>query len=319
MTAINSSIGLTIPVTCAALALVIASAQPATQGGAPPPSLSSTGVKPKYANVAYASTSATQKLDIYVPTSGNRPFPVVVDIHGGGFRLGSKDEASAAINGAFLKAGFAVVPINYRLSGEAVFPAAVQDSSAAVRFLRANAAKYNLDPKRIAASGASAGANLAALLGTAGDTKTFVDPALGNANVSAEVQAVIALFPPVDFSVIDAELKAQGCAADTINHDTAQGFESLYLGAALPTVPEKVKAANPITYISKNDPPFLLQNGDQDCNVGSGQSKLLYDALTKAGVKASYEQFKNTGHGGATFETAENTQKLVKFLRDTLK
>ena len=301
----------------ASLALAGGAGAPAGMAGGPPAGIS-TVLKANFADVAYANVSATQKLDLYLP-AGNGPFPVVVYIHGGGFRLGDKSGASASKVQALLKAGYAVAPINYRLSGEALFPAAVQDSFAAVRYLRANAAKYHLNPAKFAAMGESAGGNLAALLGTAGDTSTFLDPKLGNAGVSGAVQAVVAQFPPIDFTVIDDELKAQGCSADQINHNTAQGFESLYFGAALPTVPQKSKAANPITYLTPKAPPTFLENGDMDCNVGSGQSKLLYDALQKAGVKSSYEQFGGAGHGGAVFDSAATVAKIVAFLNSALK
>ena len=119
-------------------------------------------------NIAYATTSGTQVLDLYLP-EGNGPFPVVVNIHPGGFFTGDKDMVPGTPGKAMLEAGYAIASINYRLSGEATFPAAVQDAKAAVRFLRANAAKYKLNPDKIAAFGQSAGGNLASMLGTAGD------------------------------------------------------------------------------------------------------------------------------------------------------
>ena len=150
-------------------------------------------------NIAYATTSGTQVLDLYLP-EGNGPFPVVVNIHPGGFFTGDKDMVPGTPGKAMLKAGYAIASINYRLSGEATFPAAVQDAKAAVRFLRANAAKYKLNPDKIAAFGQSAGGNLASMLGTAGDVAEFDDPSLGNAGVSSRVQAVINWFGPNDFS-----------------------------------------------------------------------------------------------------------------------
>ena len=119
-------------------------------------------------NIAYANTSATQVLDLYLP-EGNGPFPVVVNIHPGGFFTGDKEMVPGTPGKAMLEAGYAIASINYRLSGEATFPAAVQDAKAAVRFLRANAAEYKLNPDKIAAFGQSAGGNLASMLGTAGD------------------------------------------------------------------------------------------------------------------------------------------------------
>jgi hypothetical protein len=109
-------------------------------------------VTPTQKDVAYTSTAGTQKLDLYLP-AGEGPFPVIVNIHGGGFKLGDKGMVDNGIGKAFLNAGYAIASIDYRLSGEAKFPAAVLDAKAAVRFLRANAAKYNLDPNKIVAFG----------------------------------------------------------------------------------------------------------------------------------------------------------------------
>ena len=155
-------------------------------------------ITPTVANLAYANASATEVLDLYLP-AGAGPFPVVVNIHAGGFALGDKGMVPGSTAKALVAAGYAVASLNYRLSGEAVFPAAVLDAKAAVRFLRANAAKYNLNPDKIAAFGQSAGGNLAAMLGTTGGVAEFDDASLGNPGVSSNVQAVIDWFGPTDF------------------------------------------------------------------------------------------------------------------------
>lgn len=274
-------------------------------------------VAPTHKDVAYASTSSTQKLDLYLP-AGNGPFPVIINIHGGGFKLGDKGMVGDAIGKAFLQAGYAIASINYRLSGEAIFPAAVQDAKAAVRFLRANAATYNLDPNKVIAFGQSAGGNIASMLGTTGDVAEFDDPALGNAGVSSRVQGVINWFGPNDFAQMDAQAKAQGCATSDQTHNNADSFESLYLGAAVPTAPELVKRANPITYISNDDPPFLIQKGEQDCTVPVENTKMLADALRAAGNGVSYDLLSGVGHGdGSTpvFESEANIQRILTFVK----
>ncbi len=168
---------------------------------------------PTHKDVVYANASSTQKLDIYLP-SGNGPFPVVVNIHGGGFKLGDKTMGDAVLGQTLLNSGYAIASIDYRLSGEAKFPAAVLDAKAAVRFLRANATKYKLNPDKIVAFGASAGGNIASMLGTSGDIAEFDDASLGNADVSSRVQAVINWFGPNDFGQMDAQAKAQGCSTN---------------------------------------------------------------------------------------------------------
>jgi len=263
-------------------------------------------------------------LDLYLP-EGNGPFPVVVNIHPGGFFTGDKDMVPGNPAKAMLEAGYAIASLNYRLSGEATFPAAVEDVKAAVRFLRANAAKYKLNPDKIAAFGQSAGGNLASMLGTAGDVAEFDDPNLGNAGVSSRVQAVINWFGLNDFSVMDAQAKAQGCSASDQTHSAADSPESKYLGAPVPSSPELVKKANPMTYITTDDPPFLVQKGDQDCTIAIENTKMLADALAAAGMDVHYDLLKGVGHGdppGATtpvFESESNSQALVDFLNTKLK
>ncbi|NJN98038.1 MAG: alpha/beta hydrolase [Anaerolineales bacterium] len=276
---------------------------------------------PTYKDVAYVDNAGTQKLDLYVP-SGAGPFPVVVNIHGGGFKLGDKSMVDQALGKRLLDAGYAIASIDYRLSGEAQFPAAVLDAKSAVRFLRANAAQYKLNPDKIAAFGQSAGGNLASMLGTSGDVAEFDDPSLGNAGVSSRVQAVINWFGPTDFGQMDAQAKAQGCSASDQKHNEADSFESVYLGAAVPAVPELVQKANPITYISSDDPPFLIQKGDQDCTVPVENTKMLADALTAAGLDVQYDLLVGVGHGDgwftAVFQSESNIQTVLDFLNTKL-
>ena len=303
-------------------------AAPGEPGVPPGPPPGGAGGPPKVitatlTNIAYADTSDAQVLDLYVP-EGTGPFPVVVNIHPGGFFSGDKDMVPGTTGKALLQAGYAIASINYRLSGEGKFPAAVLDAKAAVRFLRANAAKYNLNPDKIAAFGQSAGGNIASMLGTTGDVAEFDDPSLGNDGVSSRVQAVINWFGPTDFAQMDAQAKAQGCAASDQTHSNANSFESQYLGTAVSGAPELVKQANPITYISEDDPAFLVQKGDQDCTVPIESTKMLADALSAAGLDVRYDLLEGVGHGdgfgGSTpvFESESNIQTVLDFLNTKL-
>ncbi|MCX9157874.1 alpha/beta hydrolase [Niveibacterium sp. 24ML] len=271
-----------------------------------------------YTNLAYAGSSAAQKLDLHVP-AGTGPFPLVINIHGGAFMMGDKGMLDTPVKDALLAAGYAVATINYRLSGEAIFPAAVLDAKAAVRFLRASATTYRLDPARFAAFGQSAGGNLASMLGTTGDQAEFDDASLGNASVSSRVQAVIDWFGPTDFLQMDRQAASQGCGTSDQTHDLASSPESRYLGAAIQTVPGLAARANPISYISADDPPFLLQKGALDCTVPYGQSGLLADALRAAGRSVRFDTLAGTGHGGSAFTSTANIQVLLDFLGTALK
>lgn len=281
------------------------------------------GLTPAYKNIAYANKSKSEALDLFLP-EGNGPFPLVINIHGGAFRFGSKEMLDAQIAIALLKSGIAVATINYRLSDEAKFPAAVQDAKASIRFLRANAVKYRLNPKKIIVFGQSAGGNIASLIGTTGIVTDFDDPELGNADVSAKVQGVINWFGLTDFAKMDEQLKIQGCSEKDQNHGLSDSPEAYYLGAALAEIPGIVRKANPVTYITKDTPPFLLQKGDEDCLVPIDQSKQLYDALKAVGVKAEFEILKGVGHGDMkgskpVFLSDKNVKRVLTFIESIFK
>ena len=280
------------------------------------PSGGETAIKatPAHKDVAYAATSPAQKLDIYLP-EGSGPFPVVVVVHGGGFMVG--DKANPALGDELLNAGYAVASVNYRLAAEAKYPAQIQDVKAAVRYLRANAARYNLDPQRFAAFGQSAGGNLAATLGTSCGVAALEGAELGNADQSSCVQAVVDWFGPTDFLQMDEQFAGTSCPA---NHDAADSPESQVIGAAIQTVPEKAQAANPITYVSAKAPPFLIQHGTADCNVPPQQGQLLYDALAPliGKDKVTYTLLQGAGHGGSQFSDAANMTVVLDFLDGAL-
>ncbi len=275
------------------------------------PSVKQEGMQPTKANIAYAHSSDAQKFDLYLPT-GDGPFPVLVYIHGGGFKFGTKEMASANLVKGFLKGGYAVASINYRLSDEAQFPAAVQDAFQAIAYLRKNAKALDLNQNQIGVYGESAGANIAALAGTAYGEPLFKQGLA--TSIDIKPFAVIAHYPPVDFLKIDTMLKEQGCPGSA-THDSADSFESKYIGGPLPSLPEKVAQANPATYASRQATPFFIQNGSHDCAVGSGQAKLLVKALEQKGASVSYEQISGAQHGGPEFETAGNLKKMLDFLR----
>ena len=229
-----------------------------------------------------------QKLDLYLPKeadpSGKRP--LIVWIHGGAWLGGSKERPPAL---RFVEKGYAVASVNYRLSQHAIFPAQIEDCKAAIRWLRASAAEYGYDPNRIGVWGASAGGHLVALLGTTGDVKEFdVGP---NAGVSSRVQAVCDFFGPTDFTKM-------GNFPSTMKHDAPDSPEAKLIGGPIQENKDKAQRANPIAYITKDDPPFLVVHGDKDPLVPHHQSEILLDALKKTNVEATLYTVKGGGHGG---------------------
>ncbi len=234
--------------------------------------------------------SKSLALDLYLPDNPEGKLPLVIWIHGGAWQSGSKDRPPAM---QLVRRGYAVASVDYRLNGEAVFPAQIEDCKAAVRWLRANAAKYNLNPDRFGAWGSSAGGHLVALLGTSGGVKELEGTVGGNTDKSSRVQAVCDWFGPTDFLQMDAHALAEA----PFKHDEARSPESRLVGGAIQENKDKVKRANPITYVSKDDPPFLIMHGDHDPLVPIHQSELLYDALKKAGVDVTFRKVDGAGHG----------------------
>jgi acetyl esterase/lipase len=246
-----------------------------------------------------------QKLDLYLPRNG-QSFPLIINIHGGAFKMGSKEQGVPL---DYLTRGYAVASINYRLSQQAVFPAQIEDCKAAVRWLRAHATEFGLDPKRFAAWGASAGGHLSAMLGTTGGTKEFEVGA--NLDQSSRVQAVVDYFGPTDFLQMDAHRLPNGQV-----HDAADSPESELVGGPIRRNQEKTARANPITYVTRDDPPFLICHGEVDPLVPHHQSELLEAALKKAGVSVTFYTVKGAGHG--QFRDPKVPELTRKFLAEHL-
>jgi acetyl esterase/lipase len=231
----------------------------------------------------------SRSLDLYLPEKAGGPLPLVIWVHGGAFLAGDKASCPAV---RLASAGYAVASINYRLSGEALFPAQIEDCKAAVRWLRAHAKEKGLDPDRFGAWGSSAGGHLVAMLGTTGDVKDLEGDG-GNAGVSSRVQVVCDWFGPTDFLQMDAHRVDDRAQL----HDPADSPESRLVGGPIQENEEKVRRANPITYVSPGDPPFLILHGDRDPLVPHHQSVLLEEALRKAGVPVTFHTVKGAGHG----------------------
>jgi acetyl esterase/lipase len=250
-----------------------------------------------HANVEYVPGGhERQRLDLYVPAEADTPLPVIVWVHGGAWTAGSKDGGGPAL--PFVAKGYAVACINYRLSQHAVFPAQIEDCKAAIRWLRANAKTYNLNPERIGVWGASAGGHLVALLGTFGSVKDHEGKG-GNADQSSRVQAVVDFFGPTDLLQMDAH----AVPGARLKHDSPTSPESRLIGGAIQENVEKVGRANPIKYVSNDAPPFLIVHGEQDPLVPCYQSELLYEALKGARSDVTFYKIARAGHGGSEFNT----------------
>ena len=220
-----------------------------------------------------------------------------------------------------LERGYAVVGVNYRMSGEAKFPALVYDVKAAVRWIRANAATYKFDPGRIAVWGGSAGGYQALMAGVTAGVPELDDLNLGNPEQSSDVQAVVAWFPPTNFLLMDVQLAESGLIpGDKEDHSAADSPESLLLGWKITDVPDLVRAANPETYIRPGAPPLLIQHGLLDDTVPYQQSA-TFAATARAilgEARVTLDLFPGARHGDPAFGAPENVAKVLEFLDGVL-
>jgi acetyl esterase/lipase len=235
--------------------------------------------------------------DVVVPAAGG-PYPVVIYLHGGGWRMG--DRKGTPDLAAFAARGFATVSIEYRLSGEAIFPAALEDVKTAIRWVRKEATSFGFDPDAIGLWGASAGGHLAAMAALT-DEDTFTGDAWPS--YSSAVQAVVDGYGPSAFLEMDAH-RDPGPSSDPespslppgAKSTDANSFESAFLGAPIATVPDRVAAASPLTYARSGACPFLIIHGAADTLVPLDQSERLYAALATRGNDVELAVFDGLGH-----------------------
>lgn len=253
-----------------------------------------------------------QVVDVYVPSTPG-PHPLVMYIHGGGWMGGHTRHSGALADfpkvlAALAAEGFTVASLEYRLSNEAHFPAQLQDANAALRFLRAHAAEYKIDPARVGLWGGSAGGHLAALTGVT-CRNTTLDPKAGNDGC---VQAVVTWYGVYDFKGMNATPDGNSAG-------------SKLLGCDGPCPADKIAAVSPVTYIDAKDPPFLLIHGEADHTVPVAQSHIGEAALRKAGVPVESIYIPGVDHSfiGATPEatrdaTLRATNATFDFFHDKL-
>lgn len=244
----------------------------------------------EYAVYQHQGETKQLLLDLYLPDKPTpEPQPLLIYIHGGGWLEFSKEICPGEI---VAKKGYAIACINYRYSTEAIFPAQIHDAKAAVRWLRANATKYNLDPNKFGAWGASAGGHLSLLLGTSGGIAEL-EGNQGNLDVSSEVQAVCNWFAPTDFTQVTPAFSKPFSLEVEKKYRKTPWFlytkvTSKLLGGAVKDNLELAALANPITYIDSEDPPVLVVHGDLDKIVPINQSEVLVAALTAQGVPVTF-------------------------------
>ncbi|HEY2413942.1 MAG TPA: alpha/beta hydrolase fold domain-containing protein [Pirellulaceae bacterium] len=253
-------------------------------------------------DLPYAATdNPKQRLDLYLPKSpkSDKPLPLVVFVHGGAWRVGDKRTSYFQV-APFLQSGdYAAACISYRLVPEAIWPAQIYDCKAAIRWLRANAKDYNIDPDKIGVMGTSSGGHLVALLGTSGDVPELEGKLGDNLNVSSRVTCVVDQFGHSDFLAL-------GGGAN----DPTSPIGGL-LGGGVQDKKYAARESSPITFVSKDDPPFLILHGTNDPAIPFKQSEILLENLKKAGVDAMLVPVTGGGHGD--FGTQEVPNRAKQF------
>lgn len=286
-----------------------------------PPMADISWVKRQYLDIPYGTQSKNQCLDLYLPETGNGPFPLLVHIHGGGFAFGDKRDDHL---NAYLKAlhrGMAVASVEYRLSGEAIFPAAVLDCREAIRYLRSHAEEYAINPQQIVVIGGSAGGNLAAMLAMNVANGSF--PGEENRTDYAAqpyVCAAIDQFGPVRFETMQRQARENGISK--VAPSAAMMPESKYLGCPVDEAsPELLRAAYPGSYASQNMAPMLVQHGTKDHLVPCAQSLELVADLQEKGLghKVEYLPLEDGDHEDKRFFEEENLDQVFAFIWRHLK
>jgi len=234
----------------------------------------------------------------------SKPRPAVIWVHGGGWNAGDYHDSFAGAFG-LTEMGYVTGSIEYRLSQEAKYPAQIHDCKAAIRFLRANAGKYGIDPNRIGVWGGSAGGHLVALLGTTGGIKALEGDE-GNLGYSSRVQAVCDLFGPTDFS--ESGIKEFLPVIATLLDQLLGGLARNNKGLA--------RLASPVEFVSKDDPPFLILHGDEDPLVPLSQSETLYNALKRVGADVKLVKVKHAGHGFGEKENEPSFAEIKKMVQE---
>lgn len=283
------------------------------------PATSLIAQQPDLANVQYAKVGdRSLLLDLYFPSEaksdspdgniGNR-FPVIVWVHGGAWRAGSKDSVPVK---HWLDCGFAIASVDYRLSGEAKFPAQVHDIKAAIRYLRAQSDRYRLDSQRLVVAGSSAGGHLAALVGVSNGVDALEGTIGGNLSYRSDVQAAVSFYGASNLQTILAQSTEHGLS---VRIPALQ----LLLGGQPDEKPELARLASPVTHVDASDPPLWLIHGDADPQMPMQQSLELQAAYLKRNLPVRFDVISGGKHGGIEFYTAKRLAEIAASLHRQLR
>jgi acetyl esterase/lipase len=244
-------------------------------------------------------------LDLYMPAGVDNP-PLIVYIHGGAWRFGSRDSVSPI---DLVDKGYAIASVSFRLTPVAPLPAQVHDIKGAIRFLRARAGQFGFDGERIGITGVSSGGHLAALVGLTNGSAAHEGDIGGNPGVSSDVQVIVSYFGASNLTTILAQSTPRGI-------EIREPALDLLLGGALADKDELARFGSPVFHVDRADPPLLLLHGDQDPQMPINQAHELEGAADAAGLTVAFEVVHGAGHGGDAFFDTERTALVAAFLAE---
>lgn len=264
-------------------------------------------VAQQHKDVVYATVDGKKLgLDIYMPAGVQTP-PLLVWVHGGAWRSGTKERVPMV----FVEHGIATASLDFRLSTEARFPAAVQDIKAAIRFLRANASEYRYRTDRIAISGTSSGGHLAALVGVTNGHAALEGTVGDHPDQSSDVQAIVSYYGASNLTTILAQSTPHGL-------NVREPALKLLLGALPESAKELAELASPVFHVDRSDPPLLLVHGDQDPQMPINQAHELEGAYKQLGLDVSLDVVHGAAHGGNAFFSGDHLTRALEFLHRTI-
>lgn len=279
-------------------------------------------IKRKYLDVAYG-TLPEQTLDVYLPDEGDGPFPLIIYVHGGGWSMGTKTEGALDCIIDARTMGYALITVNYRLAPKAVFPDFLYDVKTAVRWARAHAKEYGFDPDRFGMVGDSAGGHLTLMVGFTAGHPEYEGEEFGWPGVSSEVQAIIDMYGPSILTADKDELLAEsGVPPISLGGGgNANGKAPSIFDSAFTSDPRMLELISPITYVHRNIPPIMIQQGMRDPIVPMQHSTRLAEKIDRVCGKGRVDLrlYPERTHSDGAFMTKENCEEAVAFFDRYLK
>lgn len=266
--------------------------------------------EPARRDIEYATADGRAlRLDFYAATNSDpsktaAKSPLIVWVHGGAWRAGSKASVPIA---SMTERGFAIASVDYRLSGVAKFPAQIHDIKAAIRFLRSRSNEFNVDPGRFFVAGSSAGGHLAALVGVSGKNADLEGNLGSDQNTSSQVQAIVSFFGASNLETILSQSTPHGLGVRV-------PALKLLLGNTPDQVPELARLASPVAHVDPADPPLLLLHGDQDPQMPINQAHELQGKYEALGLPCQFKTLHGAAHGGKAFYESELLDEVAEFL-----